>query len=73
VGIKIQTVKLGVPAQLVHTETNKVLRNYMPYTTFELATYNKERNEGVTLYAYNSYPHKVVFGRIGAKFAGYIT
>lgn len=72
-GIKIQTVKLGVPAQLVHQETNKVLRNYAPYTTFELAAYNKELNQGVTLYAYGSYPHVIQFGRIGANFAGYIT
>ncbi len=71
--LKTKTVKLGVPAQLVHQETGVVLRNYPPYTVFELAAYSKEHNEGVTLYSYGRYPHVIRFGKLGAKFAGYIT
>lgn len=70
---KTLTLKLGLPAELVNYETNERLKVFAPYTVFDFAVFNKEINEGVTVFSNNRYPHKVVYGKLGAKFGGLVT
>lgn len=70
-------IKLGLPSKVVQIETGKVIKQYPPYREYELALFSK--NKGITTNSYDTqehklrYPHGIVFGKLGAKFAGYIT
>lgn len=74
-----RTVNLGLPSKVVHMETGVILKQLPPYTHYDMALYNTKTQRGVTTYSYDEqenklrYPHGVVFGKLGAKFAGYIT
>lgn len=72
-------IKLGLPSKVVHMETGVTLKQLPPYTVYEMAKYSTKTNRGITTYSYDEqeqklrYPHGVVFGKLGAKFCGYIT
>lgn len=66
-------VKLGLPSKVVHTETKKMLRQFPPNIVYDMARFNPKTNRGITTYSYGRYPYGVVFGKLGGKFAGYIT